>query len=157
MKIISKLNILLWSMCHWLSKFCFPLKPLATWNNGSIVFCCSAFGFSLVSHCKKPTRSPRCKIDENYLKVEFFCYWACTTFCPNLVFLLKPWATWLPLIFFCSIFGFSLDSYCKKPTRRPGFKIDENSLKEVPLLAVLTRNISSNVSPESLSICEYNS
>ena len=29
--------------------------------------------------------------------------------------------------------------------------------KEVPLLAILTRNISSNFSPEFLSICEYNS
>ena len=31
------------------------------------------------------------------------------------------------------------------------------SLKEVPLLVILTRNISSNFSPEFLSICEYNS
>ena len=30
-------------------------------------------------------------------------------------------------------------------------------LKEVPLLAILTRNISSNFSPEFLSLCEYNS
>ena len=31
------------------------------------------------------------------------------------------------------------------------------SLKEVPLLAIFTRNIFSNFSPEFLSICEYNS
>ena len=33
----------------------------------------------------------------------------------------------------------------------------ENLLKEVPLLAILTRNITQNFSPEFLSICEYNS
>ena len=39
-------------------------------------------------------------------------------------------------------------------------RYDEQSidcLKEVPLLAILTRNIYSNFSPDFLSVCEYNS
>ena len=34
---------------------------------------------------------------------------------------------------------------------------DNLIVKGVPLFAILTRNISSNFSPEFLSICEYNS
>ena len=84
-------------MRHLLSKFSFLSKTLG--YLASIVFYGSTFGFCLASYCKKPTRNPGSKTDEHYLKVEFFCYWTCTTFCPNLVFSLKPLATWLPLCF----------------------------------------------------------
>ena len=35
--------------------------------------------------------------------------------------------------------------------------VESERIKEVPLFAILTRNISSNFSPEFLLICEYNS
>ena len=79
MKIISKLNIFTTTgMRHLLSKFSLPSKTLR--YLASIVFYCLTFGFCLASHCKKPTRNPVSKIDENDFKVEFFCHWTCTTF-----------------------------------------------------------------------------
>ena len=43
--------------------------------------------------------------------------------------------------------------------RVPRYNISKlnNNFKEVPLFAILTRNISSNFSLEFFSICEYNS
>ena len=111
-------------MRHVLSKFSFPSKTLDFL--ASTVFYCSTFCFPLASYCRQPTRSLQgSKIDENYLKVEYFCYWACTTFCPHLVFPLNPLATWLPLFSIVQ----PLASHCKKPTRSPESKFDEHYLK----------------------------
>ena len=41
--------------------------------------------------------------------------------------------------------------------RKESYCFSCGHLKEVPLFAILTRNISSNFSPEFLSICEYKS
>ena len=111
----------------------------------SIVFYCSTFGFPLASHCRKPTRSQGSKIDENYFKVEYSYYkWACATFCPGLVFSLKPLATWLPLFSIVQ----PLASHCRKPTRSQGSKTDENYFKVEYLfpLQLALRHILSKIS-----------
>ena len=106
-KIISKLNISTMSIRHFLSKFTFPSKTPG--YLASIVFYCSTFGFTLVSHCRKPMRTQGSKIEENYFKVEYFYHWACATFCQNLLSPENPWLLgfhcfplfnlWLPLGF----------------------------------------------------------
>ena len=110
-------------MLHFLSKLTFPSKAIG--YLASIVFYCSTFGFPLVSHCRKPMRSQGSKTDENYFKVEYFYYWACTTFCQNLFFPPKPLATWLPLFSIVE----PLASHCRKPMESQGSKIDENYFK----------------------------
>ena len=76
-------------MCHFLSNLSFPSETPG--YLASIVFYCSTFAIPLVSNCRKPMRSQRSKIDENYFKVEYFYHWACTTICQNLLSLENPW------------------------------------------------------------------